>query len=107
MLNSPYLTAHAAKSGVCELVMRLEPVAERAPQHACRGARRPAFQDEVLAIKELGGGSAVEREWFESGEGGEFSGSPLPPVADHAVNGEGALAPGKRVHRGGTPACEI
>src|SRR5260370_35500439 len=99
MLNSPYLTAHAAKSGVCKLVMRLEPVAERAPQHARCGARRPAFQDEVLAIEEIGGVSAVEREWFESGDRCKLSRRPLPPLAEHAVTTEAALALGSDVNR--------
>src|SRR5258708_22364922 len=106
MLSS-LLAAHAAKSGVCKLLMRMEPVGERAPQHARCGARRPAFQDEVLAIEEIGGVSAVERKWCECGERGKFSGSPLTPIAEHAVNTEGALALGKYVHRGGAPACEI
>src|SRR5258708_9551559 len=107
MLSSPSLTAHAAKSGVCKLVMRLEPVAECAAQHTGRGARRSAFQDEVLAVEEIGGVSAVEREWFESGERCEFSRGPLPSIAQHAVNAECALALGKCVHRRGAPAGKI
>src|SRR6202040_2645759 len=99
--------AYAAKSGVGKLVVRLKPVAECAPQHAGRGARRSAFQDKVFAIEKIGGVTAVERERLESGERSELGGSPLPTIAQHAVNTEGAAAFRKRIHRRGTPAGEI
>src|SRR5205807_3139382 len=78
-----------------------------APQHACSGARRSAFQNEVFAVEEIGGVAAVERERFESGEGNEFGGSRLPAIAEHAVHSESALALRKRIRRHGTPAGEI
>ena len=67
----------------------------------------PPFNDEVFAVEEIGGVAAVERKRLESGERSKLGGGPFPAVAQHAMNAEGALAFGKRVHRRGTPAGEI
>src|SRR5580698_319732 len=44
---------HAAKPRIRVLVMSLEPVAKRRPQHARGGARRATLHDEVLTIEEI------------------------------------------------------
>ena len=49
--------------------MRLEPVAERAPEHAGRGAAGSSLLDVVLAVEEVCGVARVEREGLETREG--------------------------------------
>src|SRR5580704_1785051 len=107
MICGKQSAAYAAKPRVNELIVRLEPVTEGAPQHACGGARRSALHDEVFAVEEIGGVTAVERKGLEPGERGELGGGPLPPVTQYAVDAEGALASGKRIHRHGIPTSEI
>src|SRR5271169_594365 len=87
--------------------MCLEPVAERRSEHAGGGKRRATLHDEMLAIKEISRVPAVETKWLETGKRSEGGGRPFPPVAQHAVNAESALASRKSVHGHGVPAVKV
>ena len=87
--------------------MRLEPIAKCGPQHTRSRARRAAFHDEMLAIKEISGVSTVEGKGLETRKRTEEGGGPFPPVAQHIVNAESALAFGKRIHRHGIPTLKV
>src|ERR1700675_4705124 len=75
--------AYAAKTRIHILIMRLEPVTKRGPQHARSGTRRAALHDEMLAIKEISRVSPVERKGLETWKWTENGGGPFPPVAQH------------------------
>src|SRR5581483_3417219 len=85
------------KTGVDIWVIGTEPVAETGPQETGCRARRGAFHDVMLAVEEIGGVAGVERKFFESGEGSEDGGGPLPAVADEL----------RLVDGGGIPVLEI
>src|SRR5208283_4727038 len=99
--------AHAAETCIYILVMRLEPVAKRWPQHAGGGARRATLHDEVLAIEEICRVAGVERKPLEARKGCEKRGSPFPPVAKHAIYAKCALAAGKGSYGLRIPTVEI
>src|SRR5260370_28444565 len=61
----------------------------------------------MLAIKEISRVSPVERKWLETWKRTEDGGGPFPPVAQHIVNAESALAFGKRIHWRGVPTVKI
>src|SRR5260370_42712505 len=61
----------------------------------------------MLAIKEISRVPAVERKWLETWKRTEDGGGPFPPVAQHIVNAESALAFGKRIHWRGVPTVKI
>src|SRR5208282_4875294 len=98
---------HAAESRIYILVVSLEPVAKRRPQHAPSGARRAALHDKVFSIEKIRGVSPVKRKRLESRERGENTGSPLPSIPHHVVNPKSALPRRKSVHRRGIPTAEI
>src|SRR5258708_11719669 len=87
--------------------MRLEPVAECAPQHACRRARRSALHDKMPAVKKIGGISGIERERLESWERRELGRSPLPAIAYHAMNSKCARSLREGIHRHWIPTFKV
>src|SRR5690242_20072083 len=87
--------------------MRLKPVTERSPQHARSRARRAAFHDVVLAIKEIRGISGIERHRRESVEWLELCPRPFPAIADQVVNAKGARAARIGAHRRRVPMRKI
>src|SRR5581483_544518 len=106
-IRTPQSGIHTAKSRIHVLVMRLEPVTKRGPQHASGGAGRTAFHHKVFAVKKIGRIASVERKWFKAGERREHSGGPFPAVSQKAFYAEGALAQRMRVHRRGVPMGKI
>src|SRR5580704_18759473 len=90
---------HAAKASVDVLVMGLEPVAKCGAQHARGSAWRAALHDEVFAIKKVSGIARVKRKGLEPRKRCEYSGCPLPPIAQHIVHAEKTLAVGKGINR--------
>ena len=87
--------------------MSLEPVAKCRPEHACGGARRPAFHDEVLAVEEICGISAIEGKRLESGVRGELRGGPFPSIAQHSLDTEIARPLGESIDGRGIPLMKI
>jgi hypothetical protein len=61
----------------------------------------------MFAVEEIGGVTTIERKRLESGEGSEFSGSPLPTIAQYAVNAVSAAPFRKSIDGRGTPSREI
>src|ERR1700686_3970008 len=98
---------HAAKCGVHVRIMRLEPVPERPPQHACSCARRAAFHHEMLSVKKISGISGIERECLETGEGRKRRARPLPAIPHKIGNAEIAVALRVGSRGNGIPALEI
>src|ERR1700730_9042598 len=87
--------------------MRLEPVAERTPQHACGRARGTALHHEVLPIKEIRGITGIKRKCLEPGKGRERSARPFPAIPHEIGDPEVAVALGIRSHGKRVPALEI
>src|SRR5580704_3654837 len=87
--------------------MRLEPVAERPPQHACGRAWRTALHHEVLPIEEIRGISRIEGKWLKPGKGPERRARPFPTIPRKIGDAEFAVALGKRSSRNRVPALEI
>src|SRR5580704_11827948 len=98
---------HAAKASVDVLVMGLEPVAKCGSQHARGSAWRAALHDEVFAIKKVSGIARVKRKGLEPRKRCEYSGCPLPPIAQHIVHAEKTLAVGKGINRCRIPMAEV
>ena len=101
------LIVYAAKSRIYILIMRLEPIPERRPQHAFRRPRGPAFHHVMLAIEKIRRISRIKIECLESREWREHRGRPLPAVPQHVRDPERAVARGKVSHRRGVPAMKI
>src|SRR5216683_3891992 len=89
-------------------IVSLEPVAEAPPQEL-RGRRpRPALENEVLAVEEVGRVAPVAGDpRLESGESRARRVGPFPSVAHEIVHAPRARALGKRAHRRGRPASKI
>src|SRR5579864_9606530 len=98
---------HAAESRIHVLVMRLEPVAEGTPQHACGSARRSAFHDVVLAVEKVGGVAGIKRKALEARERSEERRRPFPAIAQEIAHAECTLACGGCSDRRGIPALKI
>src|SRR5579863_9742942 len=88
-------------------IMRLKPVAKRAPQHALRGARRAALHHKMFAVKKIGRVTRVKRKRFEAGKRRENRRRPLPSVAEQIAYAKSALARGMRVDRRWIPIRKI
>ena len=101
------LVLDATEGCVDVRVMRLEPVAKRAAQHACGGARRSAFGYIVLAVEEIRGVAGIEGHGRESGERRKFGARPFPAVTNEIVDTKSACARGMRTDRGGIPGAKI
>src|SRR5712692_10852906 len=87
--------------------MWLEPVSERPPQHARRGARRANLRHVVLAVEEIGRVTRIEGHGRETRKRRELRPRPLPPVPHKIVHTEGARSRGMRAHRRRIPRFEI
>src|SRR5215467_15164128 len=87
--------------------MRLEPVAERPPQHARCGARRTAFRYIMLAIEEIRGIAWVERHGCEARKRRKLRARPLPAVSDEIADAERACSGRVRADRRRIPRLKI
>src|SRR5580658_6183832 len=83
---------HTAKLGVHVRVMRLEPIAEGAAQHAGGRMWGAALHHEVTAIKKIRRISRIEGKGNEARKGLEDRGRPFPAVAEEIVDAKGTLA---------------
>src|SRR5215470_1113691 len=102
----PSVIARTAKSGIDVLVMRLEPVTERCPQHASRGPRRSALHDIVFSVKEICRISGIKRERHETGKRLKWGRGPFPSIAQHVFDAESACSAGMRVNRHRLPGSK-
>src|ERR1019366_3459061 len=93
------LVFDAAKTGVRERIVRLEPIAKRSPQHARSGPRRCSLHDVMLVVKEIGRIAGVKRKRLKTGKRGEDCARPLPSVAEKSGRTEGAGACWERGYR--------
>src|ERR1700687_3023837 len=87
--------------------MRLEPISERAPQHARCGARRAALHHVVLAVEKIYGIAWIEWHGRKPRKRRELRPRPLPPVPDKIVHAESARSRWVHAHRRGIPRFEI
>ena len=87
--------------------MRLEPVAERPPEHARGRARRTALHHEVLAIEEIRRVPGIKRKWMESRERRKRRARPFPTVPNDVGDAEVADALGVRSRGNRIPALKI
>src|SRR5262249_2098355 len=85
---------HAPECCVDIRIMRLEPVSERPPQHACGSARRSAFHYVVLPIEKIRGITGIEGHGCKTGMRRENRSCPFPAVADQILDPECARARG-------------
>ena len=99
------LVFDAAKLRVHVRVMRLEPVAERPPQHARGRARRTALHHEVLPIEEIRGIPGIERKWLEPGKGRKRRARPFPAIPHEIGDAEIAVALRVRSRREPDPSA--
>src|SRR5579884_2615610 len=98
---------YAPESRIHVLVMRLEPVAEGTPQHACGGARRSAFHDVVLAVEKVGGVAGIKRKALKAGERSEERRRTFPAITKKVTHAECALTCAGCSDRSGIPALKI
>src|ERR1700682_5735103 len=87
--------------------MRLEPVSERAPQHARCGAWRATLHHVVLAVEKIYGIAWIEWHGREPRKRRELRPRPLPPVPDKIVHAKSARSRWMHAHRRGIPRFEI
>ena len=99
--------AHAAKSGINVLVVRLEPVAKRAAQHAGGGARGTTFEYVVFSVEKVGRVARIEGERLESRKRLEQTRSPFPAIAEQVGNTEGTPSFGTVGRRRRIPALKV
>src|SRR5688572_4327365 len=96
-----------AESSVCILIVRLEPVAEGAPQHAFGGSSGATLHHIMFAVEKVRGITFVERERLETGKWLEQGGCPFPAICQHSLDTERALSGRKRINRKRVPAFVI
>ena len=99
--------AHAAKSGINVLVVRLEPVAKRAAQHAGGGARGTTFEHVVFSVEKAGRVARIEGERLESRKRLKQTRSPFPAIAHQVGNPEGTPSCGTVGRRRRIPALKV
>src|SRR5260370_29874345 len=87
--------------------MRLEPIPERAPQHARSGVRRATLQHIVLAVKEVCGVDRIEGHGRKSWKWRKLRPRPLPPVPHEIVYAKSTRPGGMCSHWQGVPRFEI
>src|SRR4029077_14969468 len=105
--NVSGLTTHATESSVDILIVRLEPIAKRRPQHAGRGAHRRAFHYVVPSIEEVRGVDGIKLICMKARERFERARRPFPSVAHESVDTEDAAGVCKRIDGGRIPSSEI
>src|SRR6516164_3545652 len=88
-------------------VKRLEPVTKRPPEHTSSGARRAAFYDIVLAIKEIRRIAGIVRQGHKAWKGLEFRACPFPSVSNDVLHAESAGAPRIPAHGSRIPIRKI
>src|SRR5258708_18924332 len=87
--------------------MRLEPIPERAPQHACGGARRATLHHIVLAVKEVCGVARIEGHGGEPWKCCKLCPRPLPPVPHEIVDAKCTRSGGMRSNRQRVPRSKV
>src|SRR5467141_491586 len=87
--------------------MRLEPISERAPEHARCGARRAALHHVMLAAEKIYRIAWIEWHRRKPRKRRELRPCPLPPVPDKIVHAESARSRWMYAHRRGIPRFEI
>ena len=99
--------AHTTEGRVNERIVRLEPVAERTPQHARRSTRRSALHHIMFSVKEVGRVAGVKGKRLKARERRKNGGGPFPTVSKGVLYTEGATAGGIAPHGYRIPALEI
>src|SRR5260370_3517822 len=101
------LVLNATERCVDIRIMRLEPIPERAPQHARSGARRATLHHIVLAVKEVCGVARIEGHGRKSWKWRKLRPRPLPPVPHEIVYAKSTRPGGMCSHWQGVPRFEI
>ena len=84
--------------------MRLKPVPEGSPHHACIRARRAALHHEMFTIEEIRRISAIERKGLKSIQRTERRRGPFPSVPQEIQHAKCAGSCGMRINRTGIPS---